>query len=744
VTIDFEKARTILSGTPGTLLEADVYELLEGCGLTAPKRCLLAPEQIDRLESLPTLPGDHVYLKLQADGLLHKTEAGAVRRVANNADAVRDAAQEMIAHCGVNPDSIRGVLVVESINADASAVPLEMILGARRLRDFGPIVALGIGGVAAEFWNPRLRTEHAVQMVSAVDLEDDVARAFVQRMPLRPLWSGYRGGSRLLEDADLARWVQVLAVLIEYFDGSSPERSPQIVEAEMNPLVVRDGEIYPLDGLIRTSDEAAVMRPAAPADRLQALLHPKTVAVAGVSGKGLNPGRIIIRNLLAGGFQADHLAILKPGGGEVDGVACFEAVDDVSFNIDLLVLAVDAKTSVQILEHAGQKVKSALLIAAGTSETENGEELGRRLADAIDQSGVAAIGPNCLGIISRPAGLDTLFIPKYKIPRGDLEPSDVAYISQSGAFMITRMNRITRFEPRYGLSTGNQLRTGVSDALAAVAADESVRTFAIYVEGFGDGDGLRFCQLARELTAEGRRAILYKGGRTAAGATAASGHTASLATDYGVCRQLAEQAGVLVVESFNAFEDLVQLSTCWGRAEHGCCRMGVASNAGYECVGIADSLGAPLSLAELDDATTDAIKRAFAICRIDTLIDVHNPVDLTPMATSAVWCGVASALLKADNVDIALINPVPPTPALQTLVPGDAHREDVYGPEQIAAQLGAVIRASAKPVACCVDCGPIYDAFAAELAKHAGPAVPVFRSADRAIRAIRTWATVGR
>lgn len=739
--IDFDRVRSVLAAAQGPLLEVDVYDVLEACELRAPRRVLLKPAAVDEVAAALDLPGEHVFLKVQAAGLLHKTEMGAVRKVRKDADAIVAAAGEMIAGCGVDASRVRGVLAAEAVEVEHAAAPLELLLGARRLRDFGPIVALGIGGIGAEFWNPKLKSEHGLRMASAVDLDDEGAAALVRAMPMRELWAGFRGGPTLLEDGELVRWVRALARLVEHFDGSSEDRSPAIVEAEINPLVVSGGALVPLDGLIRTDDRAAAsLAPPAPADRLRTLLHPHTAAIAGVSSKGPNPGRIILRNLLAGGFRPDRLAVLKPGGGEVDGVACYEAVDEVPFGIDLLVLAVDAQATVEILEQAGHKVRSALLIAGGTSERSEGKELGERLAKAIDETGVAAVGPNCLGVISRPAGLDTLFIPHSKIPRCRDEPGNLAYISQSGAFMITRMNRQSRYEPRYAISTGNQLRTGVSDALAAVAADEGVKTLAVYVEGFGPGDGLRFCEVARKLHAEGRRVILYKGGRTAAGADAASGHTASLATDYNVCKQLAEAAGVLVAETFEAFEDLVLLATAWAGKELGRYRMALVSNAGYECVGMADQLRRPLQRSSFEDATVARVREAQAKCGIDRLVDISNPIDLTPMATADVWCGVAEAVLGASNVDLAAISPVPPTPALQTLASDEAHREDATADDALAARLGAIIAETEKPVACCVDCGALYDVFAAELAKRAGLSVPVFRSADRMMRAIGAYA----
>ena len=54
------------------------------------------------------------------------------------------------------------------------------------------------------------------------------------------------------------------------------------------------------------------------------------------------------------------------------------------------------------------------------------------------------VGPNCLGIQSVPGLYDTMFIPKPKLPLpvvpDGMKQAESVLISQSGAYMITRMN----------------------------------------------------------------------------------------------------------------------------------------------------------------------------------------------------------------------------------------------------------------------------------------------------------------
>ena len=89
----------------------------------------------------------------------------------------------------------------------------------------------------------------------------------------------------------------------------------------------------------------------------------------------------------------------------------------------------------------------------------------------------------------------------------------------------------------------------VGDYLTFLKDDPEVQVVACYVEGFQPLDGLRFFEAAAEITAGGRPVILYRAGRTAAGARATASHTASIAGDYAVTRQLAHGANVILADS---------------------------------------------------------------------------------------------------------------------------------------------------------------------------------------------------
>jgi acyl-CoA synthetase (NDP forming) len=280
------------------------------------------------------------------------------------------------------------------------------------------------------------------------------------------------------------------------------------------------------------------------------------------------------------------------------------------------------------------------------------------------------------------------------------------------------------------ITVGNQLDLTVADWVEALAADAQLRAFACYVEGFPQGEGLRLAQLAARLAAERRLLILYRAGRTREGAAASASHTASLAGDPAATRSLLTAAGALVAESIDDFEDLLVLAASLADRTvegPGC---GVVSNAGFECVAMADSLGL-LRLADLGTATRARLAEAFAAARIDGFVDVHHPLDLTPLCGDAPFVAAAEAVLADPAVQVGLVGCVPLTQALATL-PDEVERTG-----GIAERLADLWQRTTKAWVAVVDSGGLYDAFAARLAR-AG--VPVFRSADRAARLLGRYA----
>ncbi len=332
-------------------------------------------------------------------------------------------------------------------------------------------------------------------------------------------------------------------------------------------------------------------------------------------------------------------------------------------------------------------------------------------------------GGNCLGIYSRPGRYDTTFIPEYKLRFPKSERPELVHISQSGAFMICRISRMDRLEPLYAVSLGNQIDLRVSDYLNYLKDDPAARIFAVYVEGFKPGDGYLTAKAAREiLKTPGRYVVAYKSGRSPEGRLATAGHTASVAGEYGVCRAVLEDAGVIVAESLAEFDAFVSILPALGGRFAAGNRVGLISNAGFECVVLSDNLknGERLELASFSPATRKRLGEILAPAGIDKLQDVKNPMDTTPTADDAAFAECARAIMDDPGVDCGVVSPVPMTRAMQTLPAGEGHAESIAAPGSTPSRLIEIHRATAKPMAVCIDAGRDYDPMAGD-AGSGGP-----------------------
>jgi acyl-CoA synthetase (NDP forming) len=394
---------------------------------------------------------------------------------------------------------------------------------------------------------------------------------------------------------------------------------------------------------------------------------------------------------------------------------------------------------------ATEKAHSIVLIPGGMGETAAGKEKELQVKDALNEARAnnrfspVIVGPNCLGIRSKPGRYDTLFIPQLKLPAPTGQVRDVALISQSGAFMITRMNRIPVLDPSYCISTGNQLDLTQVDFVEALVDDDQVRVIGLYVEGFRPLDARRLARLIARARTLGKDFVTYLTGRTPMGQTAAASHTASISGDYISTIAVLRQAGALVAETFDEFRHFLLLSGLMGSRVCSGHRIAAISNAGYESVGMADNLDdRHFRLSPLTEATVQRLADVLNRHRLATLVTPHNPLDLTPMATDAAVGECVSAIMEDDTVDAAVVGMVPLTVALKTLPPGidPKNRDTITAADSFPQRMISVFRSTTKPMVFVIDAGTLYDPLARCL-EEAG--LPTFRSADVAMIALQRF-----
>jgi len=723
-----------------SLSEPEVYRVLELAGLEAPKHLLFPVDGLNPAAAAEDicarLAGDRAVLKLVSAKTLHKTEAGGVKVLEKTPAAVEEALRAMAAKF---PDA-EALMAVEFLPHAAFALGEELLLGARADAAFGPVVTLGPGGTNAEALTKSLRpgTSPSVMPVELA-FNDQVWKAFLAKSWIWRYTSGdVRGGKRLVQDGELLKWLQGFTFLMKHFsDGGASDWA--IEEFEINPLAAAKGRLTALDGVLRfrKAKKAAPRRKPSRAG-VDGLLHTKSAAVVGVSEKKMNMARIILNNILKAGFPKEHAYIIKEGAAEIDGVKCFASPAELPERVDMYVVAVPSPEVPRVLAEAGAsgKVNGVVLISGGMGEKAGSEGMAGTVVDAIAKAkeknpDFALSGGNSMGIVLNGVKLNTFFIPEYKLehPLG-VNPfgAKTAFVSQSGAFVISTVSKMPWLKPAYSITVGNQQDVTVPDYVEQLADQDELKVILVYMEGFKPGDGLALAKVIGKARAKGKQVILYKAGRTAVGQKAVMGHTASIAGDYLVTRLIMEEAGALVADSFDEFNDLAALAFSFADrpVKHG--NTFFMSNAGFEGAGMADGVGGRVT-AEMSKELAAELDKTLKEFKLDSIVDAKNPLDITPMAPDAAIGGVVKTALASDEFSGALISMVPLTPAMNTLPKGGAWPDDLE--KSFLKGAAEAAREAGKPLLFCVAAGTRFEPYCAWAEKLG---LPVFRSADRAVK----------
>jgi acyl-CoA synthetase (NDP forming) len=226
-------ARAILSAPRegDALMEVDSKRILAlyGAPVTREEMVRTPDEAVAAAARL----GGKVALKAMSFALPHKSDAGGVRLGLSGADDVRDAYAGLMADVARNaPDAkIEGLLVQEMAPAR-----LEILCGMTRDPVWGPIVAVGLGGVLVEVLAQ-------AALLQAPFSADDVKVALEGLLGGRLLTS-----KRGLDDAELDA-VARLAVAL----GQAALELPEIAEIDVNPVRVANGAALAADALIVVS-----------------------------------------------------------------------------------------------------------------------------------------------------------------------------------------------------------------------------------------------------------------------------------------------------------------------------------------------------------------------------------------------------------------------------------------------------------------------------------------------------------
>jgi acetyltransferase len=205
-----------MKGSDGWLPPEAIDILLGAYCISVPGSGLAdSPDEAVRLAGIMGYP---VVLKLAAEGLTHKTDIGGVIVGLKNDLEVRSAFTDLMDHAAasLNPTQIKGVLVQQMVCGGR-----ELIVGAVRDPQFGPLVMAGTGGTQVEL-------VHDVAFDLA-PLSHSAASTLFDQTAAGKLLAGFRGTEPADREAAVDVLLRLASIMVEH---------PQVIEIEINPLLV--------------------------------------------------------------------------------------------------------------------------------------------------------------------------------------------------------------------------------------------------------------------------------------------------------------------------------------------------------------------------------------------------------------------------------------------------------------------------------------------------------------------------
>ncbi|HOT93978.1 MAG TPA: acetate--CoA ligase family protein [Methanoregulaceae archaeon] len=603
------------------LSEAEGYDLLRTYGVPVPAyERVSSPEQAGEAAERIGFP---VVMKVISPQIIHKSDAGGVVIGVGSRDQAAAAFTKIVASAReYNRDAeIQGVIVEEQ-----AAPGLELIIGGKTDPAFGKVLTFGMGGTLVE-----LMKDVTLRILPITEGE---CRDMVREINAYPLIAGYRG----MKPRDEEGLVRAIMAVSRFF-----EEEKTVVEFDINPLRLYEQGSLAVDARVIIDDQPPME---VVEDRVELPLeyfNPRSVAVIGASSDSSKMGYAVMHNLLQFPGQ---LYPVNNKRSEIQGLRAYRSVKDIPAPVDMAVVTVPASFVPMVIEECGQKgVPVVVVITAGFREMgEQGRALEERVLAIAKGYGTRIVGPNCLGLIVPPRGLDTTYV--HESPK----PGTIAFISQSGAII----NTVVDWSLAEGIgfsavvSVGNQADLNFLDYLTWVKRDPRTRGVILYIEEIRDGKA--FMKVVEEVARE-KPVVAIKSGSSTRGQAAASSHTGSLSGSYDVYMEAFRRSGVIPVHTLTGAFQVAEMCASPKGYPRGR-RAVVITNAGGFAVLSSDY--AERYGIELIDLPSDLIDGMNEF--LPGFWNKNNPIDLLGDATSRRFQKTFELLADHDEIwDIAFI-----------------------------------------------------------------------------------------
>ncbi len=376
---------------------------------------------------------------------------------------------------------------------------------------------------------------------------------------------------------------------------------------------------------------------------MRKFFEPESVAMIGAprnTGPGAYNG---IEMMLRYGYKG-RLYPINPKADQICSLKAYPSITEVPETVDLALISVGRDRVIEELKACIRSgIRRVLIVSQGFSDADqHGSELQKEISRISRESGVRIVGPNTLGIVNNFRNFSTAFVdlPKpIKLP-------PVSLVAQTGVIQVATESFSYNTWGK-ALDIGNACDVDFVDALDYFGADHETRVIVLHMEGVLRGRD--FLEKASEITFK-KPIIVFKTGRSKAGAKAAMSHTGSLVGEDEINDAAFTRAGIIRVKNSTELKDAIRALVRLDNMEGS--RLGVLTPTGaggIMATDVCEDLG--LTIAEPPEGLADKLKKG-----LPNWIQIGNPLDIWPIGM--IGAGIAPTykialgeLLKSPKVD---------------------------------------------------------------------------------------------
>jgi len=382
---------------------------------------------------------------------------------------------------------------------------------------------------------------------------------------------------------------------------------------------------------------------------LDSFFTPSSIAVVGAADDPAKMRGKLLKITLASAHEGPVYPV-HPKGGIIQGQQAYTSLAEIPGGAELVLIATPGATVPGVIREAvASGAKAAVILSSGVDMDE--------LTDAIGDSGLRYMGPNCEGYISLDGAAATFAAvadAALAAGRPALRPGrKVSIVSQSGGLGFALFGRgvSENLDFHAVITTGNEGDLESLDFVDHLLDEGETGVIVMFIEGLKSPG--RFADVASKAADKGVPIVMMKIGRSEAGQRAAVSHTAHLTGADTAYDAIFERYGIIRV--FDQ-EELLSVAAALARFPHvPVAKVGIVSTSGGAGGWAADLCGmSGLDVPVLSEGLQQELSEW-----IPEFGSTANPVDVTANAVEAggvPLVRVLERLQDSDEVDGFVVN----------------------------------------------------------------------------------------